>query len=297
MGKSKVVMIKGKGALINNRVNTKIISLMFKKALTHLFDCNDFRDALNELFSPFDRIGIKINTIAGRKLSTKPEISLTLANLLTRTGIRSGNIIIWDRTNDELRRAGYRLNFSGGGVRVFGTDTRRINYEFDLTIHKNIGSRFSRIQSRLVNKSISLAVLKDHGIAGLTGVMKNYFGAIHNPNKYHDSNCNPYVAELYETYLIKNKNRLSILDGIIVQYHRGPSYHPQWAKKCELFIISTDPVAADYIGWQLIEKLRREKGLPSLEEEKRMPYYIITAGKMGLGKANLDEIQLIEFEV
>ena len=297
MQKPRVVLIKGKKLLIDNQINTRIISLMLRKSLSLLYECNDFRDALIQLFKPLDRVGIKINTIAGRKLSTNPPVSLSFANLLTQIGIREENIIIWDRTNEELKRAGYRLNYGGRGIKIFGTDTRGVNYEYDLTIHKNIGSRFSKIQSKLVNKSISLAILKDHGIAGLTGVMKNYFGAIHNPNKYHDSNCNPYVAELYEIDLIKNKNKLSILDGIIVQYHRGPSYHAQWAEKCECLILSTDPVAADFIGWQFIEKLRKKRGLPTLEEERRKPYYLFTAEKMGLGKVSLDDIQLIEYEV
>jgi uncharacterized protein (DUF362 family) len=149
----------------------------------------------------------------------------------------------------------------------------------------------------MVSASISLAVLKDHGMAGVTAGMKNYFGAIHNPNKYHDSNCNPFVAELFETDFIRKKHRLTILDCLLVQYHRGPSYHPRWTEKYEALLFSLDPVAADFVGWQLIEKLRAGNGLPSLEEEKREPLYLRTAERMGLGKANLSEIQLIENEV
>jgi uncharacterized protein (DUF362 family) len=297
MRKSRVVLIKGKGVLSDNQINIKILSVMLRKGLSLLGQVNNFHEALIQFFTPRDKVGIKINTIAGKKLSTKPQVSLALANLLNQVGIKERNIIIWDRTNKELKGAGYRLNYNGSGIRIFGTDTRGINYEYNLTIHRNIGSRFSKIQSKLINKSISLAILKDHGIAGITGVMKNYFGAIHNPNKYHDTNCDPYIAELSEVGLIKNKNKLSILDGLIVQYHRGPSYHSQWAEKCECFILSTDPVASDFIGWQLIEKIRKKKGLPTLEEEKRKPYYLFTAEKMGLGKANLNEIQLIEYEV
>ncbi len=297
MGNSKVVIIKGKGILRNYQIDFRIFSLMLKKGLSLLVQSNDFRETLRLLFSPNDKIGIKINTIAGKKLSTQPQISLGLANLLSQIGINNKNIIIWDRTNQELKRAGYHLNYSGSGVRVFGTDTKGVSYDLNLTIHRNIGSRFSRIQSKFINKSISLAILKDHGIAGITGVMKNYFGAIHNPNKYHDSNCDPFVAELNDIDIVKNKNRLSIIDALIVQYHRGPSYHSRWAEKCECLIIGTDPVATDFIGWQFIEKLRAKKGLPSLEEEKRKPYYLFTAEKMGLGNANLNRIQLIEYEV
>jgi uncharacterized protein (DUF362 family) len=156
---------------------------------------------------------------------------------------------------------------------------------------------FSLIQTDHVTASISLAILKDHGLAGVTAGMKNYFGAVHNPNKYHDTNCDPYVAEIFDADTIKRKHRLTILDGMIVQYHRGPSFHARWADKQGILIFSLDPVAADMIGWKIIERLRSEKGLPSLQEENREPHYLKTGEKMGLGKATLSEITVIEEEV
>nr|NIM57803.1 hypothetical protein [Candidatus Aminicenantes bacterium] len=104
-------------------------------------------------------------------------------------------------------------------------------------------------------------------------------------------------AELFETKFIKRKHKLTILDGLIVQFHRGPSYHARWAEKHGALIFSMDPVAADYVGWQVIEKLRAKKGLASLKEENRVPVYLKTAEKMGLGKASPEEIQIIEEEV
>ena len=127
--------------------------------------------------------------------------------------------------------------------------------------------------------------------------MKNYFGSVHNPNKYHDTNCNPYVAEVFDTGPIKKKHRLSIVDGLIVQYHRGPSYHSRWAEKRGILIFSFDPVAADSVGWQIIEKSRAKMGLPSLREEKREPEYLKTAEKMGLGSADLGTINIKTVEL
>jgi uncharacterized protein (DUF362 family) len=254
-------------------------------------------ESLRLLFRSNDRVGIKINTISGKKLSSRPEVSFSLARLLSECGIPKKNIIIWDRTNRELKDAGYNPNLNGGDFQVYGTDTQGVGYNRDLTSHRNIGSLFSSIQSDMISASISLAVLKDHGMAGVTAGMKNYFGAIHNPNKYHDFNCNPFIAELFETTSIKKKHRLSILDCLLVQYHHGPSYHAKWAEKYETLIFSTDPVAADFVGWQVIEKLRAKKGLPSLKEENREPIYLITAERMGLGKANPEEIKIIEVEV
>jgi uncharacterized protein (DUF362 family) len=182
------------------------------------------------------------------------------------------------------------------GIRVIGTDSNGVGYDRTLTAYLNIGSLFSAIFSRTITASVSLAVLKDHGLAGVTGGMKNYFGAIHNPNKYHDNNCDPFIAELFGTPMIRNKHRLSILDALKVQYHRGPSSHPRWAENYGALIFSEDAVAADTVGWHIIEKLRAKKGLPSLEEEQRSPKYLQTAEKMGLGFSHLKNIHIIEVE-
>jgi uncharacterized protein (DUF362 family) len=295
---SKVVIIRGKGILIGEAdIDQKKLLSMYNRGIQILMDKQNPKDSLRLIFKNSDRLGIKINTIAGRKLSSRPEVSFSLASMLQDSGIQQENIIIWDRTNRELREAGYRLNLNSRGIKVIGTDTKGFGYDSQLTSHLNIGSLFSSIQSDKITASISLAILKDHGMAGVTAGMKNYFGAIHNPNKYHDFNCNPFVAELFETKFINGKHKLTVLDSLIVQYHRGPSYNARWAEKYEALIFSLDPVAADYVGWQVIEKLRAEKGLASLKEEKRAPVYLKTAEKMGLGKASPEEIQIIEEEV
>ena len=295
---SKVVVVKGRGVIsTTGDINQIKLRLMYNRGLQILTGQQSLRESLGFLFNKRDRVGIKINTIGGRKLSSRPEVTISLANKLEESGIQKSNIIIWDRTNRELKDAGYYLNLSRIGIKIFGTDTNGVGYNSKLISHLNIGSLFSSIQSKLVTASISFAVLKDHGLAGITAGMKNYFGAIHNPNKYHDFNCNPFIAELFDIKYIKEKHKLSILDCFLVQYHRGPSFHSQWAKNYETLVFSIDPAAADFVGWQIIEKLRAEKGLPSLKEENREPKYLITAEKMSLGKANLKEIQIIEEEI
>jgi uncharacterized protein (DUF362 family) len=233
-----------------------------------------------------DRVGIKVNTIGGRALSTRPEVALGLAGRLVRSGVPENSIIVWDRTTRELREAGYAPASGRTGVRVLGTDAHGIGYGQDLVAHLGVGSLFSRIQTDLTTASISLAILKDHGLAGVTAGMKNYFGAIHNPNKYHDTHCDPYVAEVFDAPPVKTRHRLTVLDALVVQFHKGPAYHPRWAGKYGGFVLSFDPVAADTVGWTIIERLRGEAGLPTLGDEDRAPGYIGTAGKMGLGVAD-----------
>jgi uncharacterized protein (DUF362 family) len=298
MAKPKVVIIRGKSIYSSQGdVSQEKLVPIFHQGFSLLTGIHSRRENLRSLLRGHDIIGIKINTIGAKKLSTRPEVSQTLADLLVENGIRQRNILIWDRTNRELRAAGYRLSMNRNGLKIFGTDSQDIGYDSSLTSHHNIGSLFSTIQSRMITSSISLAILKDHGLAGITAGMKNYFGAIHNPNKYHDFNCNPFIPELFDTRHIKKKHKISILDCLTVQYHRGPSYNPKWVANYGGVIFSKDPVAADFIGWQIIEKLREEKGLPTLKEEQREPLYLKTAEKMGLGQASLNKIKLIEAEV
>ncbi|HOJ25632.1 MAG TPA: DUF362 domain-containing protein [Candidatus Saccharicenans sp.] len=298
MEKARVVIIRSERALAANGLPDPGSMLrMFRKGLEILTGSNQAEEALRQLFQPAENIGIKINTIGRRAISTYPEMAVTLGLWLGKTLGHEDKIIIWDRTNEELKEAGYKLSRSVGSLRIMGTDSSGIGYTSQPVINRSVASLFSRIQAELVDSAISLALLKDHGIAGITGGMKNYFGAIHNPNKYHDSNCDPYLADLFEIDLIRKKHRLTILDALRVQYHRGPSYHPQWNEKTNQLIFGFDPVAVDAVGWKLIENLRAKKGLPTLSEERREPTYLQTAENLGLGLAHFDNIEIIEEEV
>jgi len=298
MEASKVVVVRCPGALSpDGKVDAAALGRMHERGLRLLTGQSSAPAGLTAIFSPADRVGIKINGIAGRRLSTGPEVALPFARLLVRAGLAEKSITIWERSNRELKDAGYRLNNSGTEFRVFGTDTAGAGYKKDPLEHRGIGSRFSAIQAELVTASVSFAVLKDHGLAGITAGMKNYFGAIHNPNKYHDDHCDPFIADLFDAPPIKTKHRLTILDALTVQFHKGPSYHAKWAERLETLVFGLDPAATDFVGWQIVERLRRAKGLPSLEEDERAPGYLQTAARLGLGRATAAGVQIIEESV
>jgi uncharacterized protein (DUF362 family) len=295
MAAARVVIVKARDIwTATGVVDPAVIAKMFARGFALLTGEKDESHAVSSLFQPDDRVGIKVNTIGGKALSTRPDVALPLASWLSRNGLQGKNLFIWDRTTRELRDAGYGTSAERSGIKVFGTDTDGVGYETDLVAHLGIGSLFSKIQTEFATASISLAILKDHGLAGVTAGMKNYFGAIHNPNKYHDFHCNPFVAEVFDAPPVKGKHKVSIIDALVVQYHKGPSYHARWAAKYGGLIFSLDPVAADSVGWSIIERLRADGGLPPLKEEGREPAYLATAEKMGLGRASLGSIETVE---
>ena len=295
MGRSRVVIVKSSGArTAAGDLDAGVVSRLFARGLALLVDERDDDRAVAALFRPADRVGIKVNTIGGRAISTRPGTADALASWLLRGGLEAKNVVIWDRTTRELRDAGYGPAAGPSGVRVYGTDAAGAGYGTGLVAHLNVGSLFSRIQTEFITASISLAILKDHGLAGVTAGLKNYFGAIHNPNKYHDDRCDPFVAEVFDAPPVKTRHRLTVIDALTVQFHKGPSYHARWAARPGTLIFSRDPVAADSVGWRLIEDLRAAAGLPTLAAEGRAPAYLGTAERMGLGRTDASAIETIE---
>lgn len=293
----KVIIAYGKSILgSDGKIQSSQLSHLIKKALNLLSGVSSPDESLNRILGKRKKIGIKINTIGGKKISTRPELALSLAKIITDDKNQSRRVIIWDRTNRELKDAGYKLVQGRESIQVFGTDTQGMGYDRRLFSSPNTGSLFSKIQLDQIDASISLAILKDHGLAGVTAGMKNYFGAIHNPNKYHDNNCDPFIPEIFSLDPVRRKHCLTILDGLKIQFHKGPSFHERWASRENLLIFGFDPVAVDTVGWMIIEKLRASSGLPSLLEEGREPSYLKTSQKMKLGTALKEKIKIFEIE-
>jgi uncharacterized protein (DUF362 family) len=138
-----------------------------------------------------------------------------------------------------------------------------------------------------------MPVLKDHSLAGLSGGFKNMYGAVHNPNKYHDNNCDPYAAHVSNLAPIREKTRLIIIDAVNVQYNGGPGYDSRYLENYGGVIIAKDPVAADTIALEILEKLRAKNNLPDLATAGRPVKYIKTAEALGLGVADRNKIDLI----
>lgn len=142
---------------------------------------------------------------------------------------------------------------------------------------------------------INIPLLKDHDGAGVSIALKNMYGVIHNPNKYHPNGRNPYIADVNELPEIRAKLRLHICDATTACFEGGPGFKPQFTWQQNALIISEDPVALDHAGWQLIERKRAEKGLKTLFAEGREPRYIATAAdaQHRLGTNDLRRIALV----
>jgi uncharacterized protein (DUF362 family) len=291
---ARVIITRG-NTLIHpstGKIGRVLLKKMISRGIMELTGQNKVSSSWRKLFSHDDIVGIKVNCLGGRMIATHPELVMILVEGLRWAGIPEEHIIIWDRLGDELREAGFQINLRSPGVRCFGTDV--VGYDSQPEMIGSIGSCFSKIISTYCTALINVPVLKDHDLAGVSLGMKNFFGAIHNPNKYHDSNCDPYIADLNSHPYIKDKLRLIVLDGITAQYNGGPAYNPRWNWNYDGILISQDPVALDQIGREIIEEKRKRMGLLSLNELKREPKYIATAARLHLGEDNMEKIEVVK---
>lgn len=276
--KSKVVIARdaavyGPGGTLDSARVQKLLD----NAMQSFFEVHDPVAAWKKVVRPGEVVGLKVNTIAGPGLSTNLVLVEAIGERLKQAGIKPNDIVIWDRTNHELDRVGYKLSTDPNRERILGSDSKDVGFEDAPVSNRSVTTHFSKLLTRTCTAMINLPVLKDHTLAGITLAMKQMYGVVNKPQDFHGNNCCPFIPDLYAIPVIRDKFRISICDAFTACYDGGPGFKPQFAWKYNGIMIATDPVAHDYTGWQIIERQRAEKGLKPLADVGRPPKYIAIA--------------------
>jgi len=291
--KSRVV-IASDAQIQNNKdsADSDRLARLLDKAMQAFGRTDDPLKAWQKIIKPKAVVGLKVNCLSGHG-ATRRELVEAVCERLRQSGTRAENIIIWDRFNSDLEDGGFKINQSSKGIRCFGNEY--LGFADDFEMFGSAASLICNTLSRVCDVVINLPTLKDHGIAGMTMSLKNMFGAIHNPNKYHLNTGNPYVADVFMLPSIRSKVGLTICDALTAQYEGGPSFFPHWRWQFNSLLIGADPVALDYTGWQIIEAERKKRGLHSLKESGREPKYISTAADENhrLGRCDPGQIEQV----
>ena len=280
---------------------------MLQKAMEMLTGRADLGAAFGRFVHKDDQVAIKPNGIAGRKgqsMATNKELVLEVVHGVIAAGVPPENIIIFEQYRDFL-----------WGTRVV-TDKEKLTLapEFPAgirtAVHLNkeavmeqivVGGVATRYVTPFTEASvvINLCLMKDHSICGFTGALKNItHGCNVNPQDFHDHNASPQIAHLYAQEVVRSRVALHITDAFKVIYDGGPlDTKPSARVPHHAVYASTDPVALDVVGWELVEKLRKDNGLPTLAGAGREPSYIRTASDLGLGVFDRQRIALHEATV
>ncbi|UCG88716.1 MAG: DUF362 domain-containing protein [Gemmatimonadota bacterium] len=294
LAKSRVVVVRHPALADAAGPDPRAVRGALDQAALALSGESDLDGAWARWFKPQDRVAMKVNCLG---LATHPAVVAGLAQSLGAAEIAPERTIVWDRSDHELVRAGYTLRKRGSGMRCYGTDglggSGPGGYDTELATSGAIGSLYSRIITERCDALVSVPVLKDHNLAGLTCALKNFFGAIHNPNKYHDNGCTPFVADVCAHEHIRNRLRLAVCDATQPQYNGGPPRRQRWQWPYGGLILSTDVVALDRVALEILERKRAVVGLRPLAAEQRPVRYLESAAARNLGKADLADIEII----
>ncbi|MFP5208935.1 MAG: DUF362 domain-containing protein [Acidobacteriota bacterium] len=239
-------------------------------------------------------IGLKVNGLGGRGISTHRVLVMAIAERLQQAGVRAGNIVVWDRNARDLEACGMTISTNANGIRCYGNDSA--GFEDQPASFGSARVRLSRILTRDCAMVISLPILKDHDMSGLTFTMKNMYGVVERPNELHGNNCNPGVADLNCIPAVRNKVRFTIGDALTSVYQGGPTFHPAFMWYPNALVVGEDRVAIDHTALQMLNQKRVEAGLGTLEADGRTPQYIATAADRAhrLGTNDPKRIHLME---
>jgi uncharacterized protein (DUF362 family) len=320
----KVVMVRNMQSVVNDVPSEPAAYQMLKKAMNELTGLDDYKKAWRSFVKPGEKIGLKVNPIAGNLLSTSHAVVRSVISQLVESGIDIEDIIIWDRREEDLWNTGFTSeNYKG--IKIRATEQKDENGSFIDSNGKYYGEKnmdkqwyfwadvdgeyddetmpyminggkysyFTRIVTEEVDKIINIPILKNAG-GSITNAMKNLaFGSVSNTARLHTDLWNETCAQVCAFAPLRDKVVLNICDGLRGCYNGGPGANPQFICNYNTILLSSDPVAVDRIGYDIIAEKRIAEGLIKRPAPESL-VFLSMASDLGLGVANRGKIDLIE---
>jgi hypothetical protein len=218
---------------------------------------------------------------------------------LKTTGVREENMIVWDRSDEELIQAGFTINRDPKAMRIMGNKTKRrgSDAKFNPKAYP-VGTNSSRVCSILADQCtalVNIPVPKTHGSATFTGALKNHYGTIDNPRELHPNSCtSPGIPEVNAIPMIRDKQKLIVYDAMMMAIESGPRWRRRFTKPYGGILVGTDPVAIDTIAVKILDEKRIEEGMDPIASDVR---HLPLSAELGLGTNNIDNIELLKIAV
>lgn len=304
--KSKVVLVYHSEVVDEaGRIQQPLLQKMVDKGVIAFSGENTIADAWGKYFSADDIVGLKVNALGMADLEGMdyaqhfPAVTNAIASGLKKAGVKEGNMIIWDRSEEELSQAGFTINRELTAMRVIGNKKRRRGSDAQFNAKSYpVGKSSSRVCSILADRCtalVNIPVPKTHGSAAFTGALKNHYGTIDNPSELHPNSCtNPGIPEVNTIPMIRDKQKLIVYDAMLVAIEGGPRWRRRFTKPYGGILVGTDPVAIDTVALKILDQKRKEEGMDPIAPRA---LHIPLSAKLGIGTDNLDNIELVKLTV
>ncbi|MDD3990493.1 MAG: DUF362 domain-containing protein [Bacteroidales bacterium] len=297
---------------------------MLKESMLLLTGEKRIEKAWKKFVSPKDIIGLKVNPVAGRMLTTSHAVTKAVITQLRESGIPAKNIVIWDRREMQLHETGYtKENYPD--VEITGTECQdekggyynnegklyaeeRIDknqyffadvdgtyddYTIPFMVNGGKNSYFSKIVTEKVDKIINIPILKNAGPTTTLSLKNLAFGSVTNTGRLHAALWHETCAYVCAFPPLRDKVILNIADGLIGCFDGGPGAKPQFICNYNMLIVGSDPVAVDRIGHDVIVSKRISEGIQK-KDNPNASRFISLAQELKLGTGDRTQIKLIE---
>jgi uncharacterized protein (DUF362 family) len=296
----KVVKVTKSDTLQANKLYPKpdAAKEMLTRALTELTGKADLVTSVMEFVHKDDIVVVKVNGIAQSQMATAKELVLPFVEAMVAGGVKAERITLLEQYPGFFNATRITPSNVPSGVKIATHSNANATMDERLIPGTGVRTKFVRWLTE-ATAAINFSLVKDHSICGYTGALKNMtHGCSINPQDFHVHHASPQIALLYAQDVIKSRVRLCIADAFKVMADGGPLYkRPEFVKAHESVYASTDPVALDTIGWEVVEKYRADFKLKTLTDAGREPGYIKAAADLGLGIHERSKIVLKEVSV
>jgi len=320
----RVALVKNSSSVKENAIIEQEVYDMIARSMLELTGEKKLKKAWSRFVSPGERIGLKVNPVAGKSLSTSHEVVRSVIAQLELSGIDRSQITIWDRREFELTDAGFTTE-NYPGIKIVGTeqmDKDGLYYgkdgklygehmidrdwyywadvegeydEYTMPYMINGGkySYFTKIVTQDLDKIINIPILKNAGMT-VTLALKNLaYGSVSNTGRLHAKLWSETCAQVCAFAPLRDKVVLNIVDGIKGCFNGGPGANPQFFCDYHAIITGSDPVAVDRIGYDIVLAKRIAEGLQK-EGSPTALEFMLQAERLSLGVADRAKIDLRE---
>ena len=243
-------------------------------------------------YKPGYRIGLKINCLSLYLQTSGALIRAVVRSLSSGLDIDPAKIIVWDRVLEEINTKARYTTDDLAGAQLLGTVTTTSKATAGEPGYGDVicpaiegeTPRLSRIMTDLTDVTINLPVLKTHNVSGVTAAMKNIYGIIDIPGKYHKPKLQKALPTIYALPPVRNSLVLTITDALIgVVTGDTDSSSDATPKR---LLLAQDPVAMDNYALALVNQLRKERTPTMGPVDENVLTWIDLAHKLGIGNKN-----------
>ncbi len=276
---ARVVVVHHPRAILQGyQADSGVLWKMLEVGMKTLTGRTSTKQAWQDVSQTGQRVTMKWNELGGRQIWTHPELrNLVEAGLTQYAGLEGDRIRQFSRheaRGDEAQTTEVPIPYRGEPAKL-----RRLFTDFTDCL-------------------INMPVLKVHRSMGISAALKNHYGSITNPSRFHywPQGMGKSIVELNLCPAIRHKTKLVICDALRPQWDQGPMPAPgrRWNENALLF--GFDPLAVDAVGLNIIEEKRRTIDRFQRRSRWQLLYardMLAYGEKKGLG---IGDIQRIEVE-